>query len=89
MRYLVISVGEVKSGDIHSTVEHFYEHVNIPAGGSIHITINTLQLTYPRVQMIFVFLDLRSVVSKICSNLTLEESALFSMESLFYINNYI
>jgi hypothetical protein len=78
-------MGEVKSGNIHSTVKHLHEHVNIPAGGPIRTIINTLQLTYPRVQMIFVFLDLRSVVSKICSNLTLEESTLFSMGRVYFI----
>jgi hypothetical protein len=30
--YFVVSVGEVKSGDVHTGVEHLDEAVNIPAG---------------------------------------------------------
>ena len=30
----MVSVGEVKSGDVHAGVEHLDEHVGVPAGGT-------------------------------------------------------
>lgn len=32
--YDVVSVREVKSGNVHASVEHLDEHVGVPAGGS-------------------------------------------------------
>ena len=34
MTYLVVSVGEVETGDVHAGVKHLHEHVHVPAGGS-------------------------------------------------------
>jgi hypothetical protein len=32
---LVVSVGEVKSSDVHASIEHLDQHVSVPAGWSI------------------------------------------------------
>ena len=32
--YLVITVREVETGDVHASVEHLDEHLSVPAGGS-------------------------------------------------------
>ena len=32
--YLVVSVGEVKAGNVHASVEHLDEALGVPAGGS-------------------------------------------------------
>ena len=32
--YSVITVGEVETGDVHASIEHFDEHVGVPACGS-------------------------------------------------------
>jgi hypothetical protein len=30
--YFVVAVGEVQTADVHAGIEHFNEHVDIPAG---------------------------------------------------------
>ena len=32
--YLVVSMREIETGNIHSCIEHFDKHFNFPAGGS-------------------------------------------------------
>ena len=34
MTYLVVSVREVETGNVHAGVEHLDEHVHVPTGGS-------------------------------------------------------
>jgi hypothetical protein len=85
MRF-VISMREVKSSDIHASVKHLDEHLDIPACWSIAKNIRNELNTYPMVQMTLVFLTAGSSFSKICLKVVLVFSCLSILKCLFKVS---